>query len=374
MLNKLINQLCEAADSPKKTIEAASKTTGKRVVGWVEPYAPEEIIYAAGCIPAGLWGGEVELKKARTYLPSFACSIMQSVMEYENNGTYDILSAVLIPAHCDTLKCFGQKWKAKCPAIPFVYPQNREPECSNAFLVSEYKMIISKLEKILDVKITDEALSDAIILYNNYRDAMRTFTEVAADYPQTITPTVRHKMIKAAYFMDKKDYIPVIRKITSLLRLKKPETWNGKKIVATGLTMEPTELLKIFEEFDLTVVADDLAQESRQFRTDVPFYGTPIDSLAKQWQNHKACSLAFDPYKSRIKHIIDLAKTTGADGVVIALMKFCDPEEYDVPIIMEACEKAGLRLLTIEIDQQSNSFEQIRTRVQSFAESMDAVE
>ena len=372
MLNKLINQLCEAADSPKKTIEAASKTTGKRVVGWVEPYAPEEIIYAAGCIPAGLWGGEVELKKARTYLPSFACSIMQSIMEYENNGTYDILSAVLIPAHCDTLKCFGQKWKAKCPAIPFVYPQNREPECSNAFLISEYKVIISKLEKILDVKITDEALSDAIILYNHYRESMRTFTEVAVDYPQTITPTVRHKIIKAAYFMDKKDYIPVIRKITSLLRLKKPETWNGKKIVATGLTMEPTELLKIFEEFDFTVVADDLAQESRQFRTDVPFYGTPVESLAKQWQNHKGCSLAFDPYKSRIKHIVDLAKTTGADGVVIALMKLCDPEEYDVPIIMEACEKAGLRLLTIEIDQQSNSFEQIRTRVQSFAESMDA--
>ena len=79
MLNKLINQLCEAADSPKKTIEAASAATGKRVVGWVEPYAPEEIIYAAGCIPVGLWGGEVELKKARIYLPSFACSIMQSI-------------------------------------------------------------------------------------------------------------------------------------------------------------------------------------------------------------------------------------------------------------------------------------------------------
>ena len=53
-------------------------------------------------------------------------------------------------------------------------------------------------------------------------------------------------------------------------------------------------------------------------------------------------------------------------------MKFCDPKEYDVPIIMEACEKAGLRLLTIEIDQQAHSFEQIRTRVQSFVESMEA--
>ena len=85
------------------------------------PYAPEEIIYAFDCIPVGLWGGKIELLKARTYLSAFACSIMQSVMEFEVKGTYDFLEAVLIPAVCDTLKCFGQKWKGICPVIPFVY-------------------------------------------------------------------------------------------------------------------------------------------------------------------------------------------------------------------------------------------------------------
>ena len=62
----------------KKTIEAASATTGKRVVGWVEPYAPEEIIYAAGCIPVGLWGGEVELKKSKN-LSSVFCMFYYAV-------------------------------------------------------------------------------------------------------------------------------------------------------------------------------------------------------------------------------------------------------------------------------------------------------
>ena len=33
MLNKLINQLCEAADSPKKTIEAASATEKELLAG-----------------------------------------------------------------------------------------------------------------------------------------------------------------------------------------------------------------------------------------------------------------------------------------------------------------------------------------------------
>ena len=108
MLDQYIKKLTDAAASPKETIEKTSESMGKKVVGWVAPYAPEEIIYASGCIPAGLWGGSVELERARTYLPPFACSIMQSIMEYECGGTYDILEAVLIPAVCDTLKCFGE--------------------------------------------------------------------------------------------------------------------------------------------------------------------------------------------------------------------------------------------------------------------------
>lgn len=49
-------------------------------------------------------------------------------------------------------------------------------------------------------------------------------------------------------------------------------------------------------------------------------------------------------------------------------MKFCDPEEYDLPFLEEDLRRAGVQCVTVSIDQQSGSVEQLRTRIQSFAE------
>lgn len=68
--------------------------------------------------------------------------------------------------------------------------------------------------------------------------------------------------------------------------------------------------------------------------------------------------------------LIDMAEECGADGIVVLMMKFCDPEEYDYPIYKEEVEAASVPMLYLEIDQQLTSFEQIRTRVQSFTEML----
>ena len=51
-------------------------------------------------------------------------------------------------------------------------------------------------------------------------------------------------------------------------------------------------------------------------------------------------------------------------------MKFCDPEEYDQPYYEADLRQSGIPFLTIEIDQQNASYEQIRTRVQTFCEML----
>lgn len=369
-LELILKELCAMSDAPKKTIQAACAAAGKRAVGWVAPYGPEELIYAAGCIPVALWGGQVEIKNARTYLPPFACSIMQSIMEYETNGTYDeVLSAVTIPAVCDTLKCFGQKWKGKCPAIPFVHPQNRTLSCAADFLCSEYNLVRKKLEEILNVTITDAAVGEAICLYNDYRSTMRRFTAVAAEHMDVITPAIRHKVIKAAHFADKKAYIPLVTALIDELEKLPKNQFAGKKLVLSGLLFEPASLLDIFKGYGAGVVADDLAQESRQFSCDVPYDPDPVRAMARQWQN-RVCTFAYDPRKTRVTRLIQLARAHAADGIVIGLMKFCDPEEYDVPIIMDACREANIPLLVVDIDQQAIGDEQIQTRVQAFLEGM----
>ena len=69
-------------------------------------------------------------------------------------------------------------------------------------------------------------------------------------------------------------------------------------------------------------------------------------------------------------HIIDAVKKYGADAVVVCMMKFCDPEEFDYPILLQEFEAAGVKNLYIEVDQESTAFEQVKTRIQTFAETL----
>lgn len=369
-VDTIIAELEAISKNPKKAMADFKAKTGKGSIGVLPVYAPEEIVYATGYLPVGIWGGKKQISKAAEYLPAFACSIMQSIMEMEIDGVYDELAAVVISSPCDTLKCFGQKWKGKSPVIQFVHSQNRNIEASNTFMVKEYQVIREKLEKILGITITDEAINNAIEVYNENRAVMRLFSDVVAMYPQVIDPIKRHAVIKARQFMDKAEHTKAVRELISEVMKEAVVPYKGKKVVLTGIMAEPDELLDVFKEFDIAVVADDLAQETRQFRTDVPAGTDPMERLAKQWQNMTACSLATDRDKPRGQFIIDLVKKFGADAVIICMMKFCDPEEYDYPIMYEEFEKEGIKNLKIEIDQQSVSMEQIRTRVQSFVEMM----
>ena len=67
--------------------------------------------------------------------------------------------------------------------------------------------------------------------------------------------------------------------------------------------------------------------------------------------------------------LMDMVKQTKADAVIVCMMKFCDPEEWDYPVYYRQLTEANIKSLMIEIDQEASSFEQTRTRVQSFVEN-----
>lgn len=364
----ILNELIAIADNPKKAMDDYKAETGKGAVGIMPVYAPEELVHAAGFLPVGIWGGKRNVSKARAYLPPFACSIMQIVMEMQLEGVYDDLETVIFSVPCDTLKCLSQKWKGTSETIVFTHPQNRKLESANSFLVREYEIIKDKLEKALGVEITKEALTNSIEVYNENRRVMREFSELVNSYPQTIDPVKRHAVIKSRWFMEKSKHTAMVKELIAELKQLPTEEITGKKVILTGILAEPNGLLDIFKENGFTVVADDLAQESRQFRHDVPAGDDPMLRLAKWWQDLDGCSLATDVNKVRGPMLIDMAKKYEADAVVVCMMKFCDPEEFDYPIYYMQFEEAGVKSLYLEIDMEATSFEQIKTRVQSFAE------
>lgn len=368
---EIINEFKAIADNPRKAMDDYKKETGKGAVGIMPVYCPEEIVHAAGYLPIGMWGAQKkQISKARTYLPPFACSIMQSVMELQLEGVYDDLEAVIFSVPCDTLKCMSQKWNRPVPAIVFTHPQNRKiaKDAANVFAREEFNIVKEKLEDILDVHISNKAIKNSIAVYNENRAACREFSDVAAEYAAVVTPSDRHAVIKARWFMEKSRHTALVKELIAALKAEPAPEFKGKKIIVTGIQVEPYDVLDIFQENGFAIVADDLAQETRNLRQDVPDDDDALMALARAWNEFDGCSLATDANKPKGQMIIDAVKKYGADAVVVCMMKFCDPEEFDYPILLQEFEAAGVKNLYIEVDQESTAFEQVKTRIQTFAE------
>lgn len=369
----ILREMEGAVKDPGGAVRAFKQETGREVIGCLPIYVPEEIIYAGGMLPIGVWGGQTNIVQSGTYLPSFACSIMRAIMEFAMRGVYNDLSAVVCPMHCDTLKCIGENWKVGISEVPcfcLVYPQNRKNPSGISYLTTEFEHLRKKLESLSGRTITDEAINQAIVIYNEHRKTIREFTRVARDYPLTIRAQKRHMVIKSGFFMDKAKHTLLVKSLISELKALPAENSSGIKVILTGIMAEPDSFLELFNQYNLVVVGDDLAHESRQFRTDVPAGGTPLERLARRWAEVQGCSLAYDPEKRRSNMLIDMVRETGADGVIVTMMKFCEPEEFDYPILKKEFEKANIPHLYIELEQQADSAEQLRTRIQGFAEMM----
>ena len=372
-LNSLLENLQNVADNPKNMLKKYLDE-GKKVIGCFPIYTPAELVHAAGMMPMGMWGGQVNPSLAGQYAPIFICSIMRSCLEFGMLGKYNGLSAVIMPILCDTFRGMSGAWRtgvSNIPLITVIQPQNREVNGARDFLAGEYEAVKEKLEEIAGHKITDTDIDNSIKVYNTHSATIREFCQVANKHLDVITPNIRHAVMKSAHFMDKQEHTALLKEIIGELQALPEHQWKGKKVILTGITAEPNDLLDMFAKNNIAVVGDDIAQEGRQFRTDIPESdGSPMERLAQQWLDRKGCATIHETENSRGKLIVDMAKAEKADGIVICLMSFCDVEEYEYPMLVKAANQANIPVICLNIDQSTENSGQSRTKIQTFVEMM----
>ena len=171
--------------------------------------------------------------------------------------------------------------------------------------------------------------------------------------------------------MDKAVYTEEVKAIVEGLKKEGESTFKGTKVIVTGLLSEPVEILDVFDENGVAIVGDDLSLGSRLWRTEAreEVEGVFL-KMAYRVADQIGDTFLYEPDKKKGQMLIDMVKEKGADAVVVLMMKFCDPEEYDYPIYKAELAEAKIPELYLEIDQQLATFEQIRTRVQSFTEML----
>lgn len=360
------------ASNPRKQLDKYLNQ-GKKAIGCFPYYVPEELVYAAEMVPFGLWGQTGgKISAAKEYFAAFYCTIAQLNLEMGLNGTLDDLSGVIVPSMCDTLRPLSQNFRVACPQLPFMFiahPQNRRKDYGVKFTMAQYSSVKKNLEEIKGSEIADDRIKNAISVYNESRKARRRFIELAGKHPELVSASKRSAVLKSAFFMLKDEHTALLNELNENLEAAPLVEWKGSKIVTSGILLDSPTLLKIIEDNNMAIVADDMAHESRAIRVDVSKdEDDPMKALAMQFAEQDFDTLLYDPeINKRPGYMIEKVRKSGADGVVIMMMQFCDPEEIEFPSLKKGLDEAKIPFIKIGMDQQMTDFGQARTALQAFA-------
>ena len=150
--------------------------------------------------------------------------------------------------------------------------------------------------------------------------------------------------------MEKPEYTAKLEELNKELAALPVCDWKGTKVVTSGIIVDNPKLLEIFENNNIAIAADDVAHESRSFRTDVPEdEQDALRALAKQFANMDYDILLYDPQSSKNRRgefVADMVKKSGAQGLVSSCSSSAIRRRWSI--------RTSRKLSTMQVSRTSN--------------------
>ncbi|MBW2559023.1 MAG: 2-hydroxyacyl-CoA dehydratase [Deltaproteobacteria bacterium] len=363
------NDFYEAVSDTGKYIRNL-KNSGKKILGYVCSYTPEEIILAAGIHPVRLFGTEGNIALADAHLQSYTCSLARGVLEGALSGELDYLDGMIFPHTCDTIQRLSDIWRLNTDFGFFsdvVLPVKLDTESAREYMEDVLRKFRSDLEEGMGVTITDGALEKSIEKYNRIRGCLKTIYELRSADPGILTGADVYAIVKGSMIMDRDYLLERLPEVIEMLRDRKPSTDMGKKRIAlTGSICNQPDIYTIIEKSGGVVVWDDLCTGSRYFEGLTDTNGDPVAAIANRYIERQICPAKHMSNTSRGDCIVEMVRKNNVQGVIFLLLKFCDPHDFDYPYIKGFLDREDIPSMLLEIEDQLPSEGQLMTRFETF--------
>ncbi len=351
------------------------KGEGKRVVGYLCTYAPEEIIYAAGMLPyrAGA-AGCTATDKADVYLHRFNCTYARSLLQLGLEGDYDFLDGFCFMNGCEQLRRTYDIWVKKIETkfvdmltIPHVISEKRFD-----WYLDDIKKFAENLASHFGVMpLDDQKLKDAIKIYNETRSLMLELYDLRkADNPP-ISGTESMQLAIAAFTTPKPIFNKLMRAALDEIKARPGISSHRARIMIAGSFMDDTFLLELIEEAGGLVVADNLCYGFRHFDTLVEETGDPLEAIARRYYWHNPCPRMQGEFDRRLDETRTIARGANVDGVIFQRIAFCDNHGAESPMESKYLEEDGLPTIILEREYMPSDRGRLKTRIQAFIERLE---
>jgi len=136
--------------------------------------------------------------------------------------------------------------------------------------------------------------------------------------------------------------------------------------------MDNAELIKIIEAVGGCVVADDWCTGSRYFWNFVDLRGDPLRAIARRYLDKVPSSFMYH-HEERFRHVADMAKRFDVEAVIIFVLKFCDTQMFDAPLLRDELKALDLPVLYLEWEHSISGMAGLKTRIEAFIEMVGGV-
>lgn len=390
-----LERLRAVGSHPLVELAAIKERTGLRAMGYFDSYLPEELIMAHGLIPYRVTVSGVDDVRSGEFIQGYACPAARDLLEQALRGDLGLLDGVLFTRYCDSLRGVFAVWDTErlSPFVDFVrYPTVVDTPGAVTYLARELQEVSDRIAEAFDAPLDERRLLDSIVACDRKRALVAELATLRASRDLPLPGADYLAVLVAATTMLPDEFTATLS--TLLEHPPAGEPGGAVPVVLSGTTFDNIALASAVESTGLYLAADDLSTGSRWYGVRVgaflaataagaqaggaetldeaggATFADPWEALAYAYLSKPPCSVK-EPSSPRADHLVGIVRSSGAEGVLFYLTKYCDSEQVEWPFIRDRLEREGIPVVMVEGDQKGEGSGALSTRLEAFREQFE---
>ena len=373
-------------DAHNELIKQAQKD-GQICLGYTCYHIPEVILNVDNCFSTRLRApntGSVDI--ATYYMSNYTCLYARAIVERAIEGGYNFLDAMIGVDACSMMNRSMEHFdmlNINADKDHFFVTHCDMPFKVTDYTIDEYVVqmqlhVLDRIHEEFGTDVSDKALRKAVKEHNQMCKIISEIGEMRkADNPP-VTGYEFHLINLVSYVCPTKLILPYLKETLAEIKKRKPdpEPWYRARVAIVGSEIDDPTLTKLIEDCGAFVVSDRYCFGSTPGREEIPLNDEEpvLKQICRHYMEMSECARYISDEKVLQRRVTSdrLAKEYNAEGIIYEQMKYCDYWGFERALVSHVmAEDYGWPILSIDRLYNNGNSGQLRTRVQSFVESLE---
>jgi benzoyl-CoA reductase/2-hydroxyglutaryl-CoA dehydratase subunit BcrC/BadD/HgdB len=352
------------------------KAAGRKVIGWFNPYIPEEIIHAAGMLPLEVTGDNepVQMQGAEAHMHSNSYSKIRTCWQLQLDGKYTFLDGYVSSHMCDQDMRLFEVWSyyKKLLYMDSLYAPRKRDEVAVQLYLTDLEGFRSRLSQFLICRVPDQHIGSSIQVYNRGRALMQQLYELRKRDRPPVTGAEALEVSKASTRLPRERFNELMEQLLDEIQRTGREIKKARRLMIIGNDLHNTTQVAALESADAVVVVDEMDLGIRRAWGQVDTKLPPMEALARYYVLGRPVDKHTWDSDERLAFIGDLAEQYKVDGIVSENVRFCTYLGWDKFDLKKQMEARGIPILELDLEYGHPGGAQMRIRAEAFLEMLES--